>query len=131
MAVIPMRTSQIRTATSSRSSPPRGGCMKLGSKAALLGALLVLVACAPAAPRSGGDPGRTGSAPEQGAAGAKSIVIGLDEDLTNLWDAIQGGGGTGAREMANVVNQHLVAIKNDGTATPRLLAELPSFERGT
>jgi peptide/nickel transport system substrate-binding protein len=55
----------------------------------------------------------------------------MAEEVTNLWDAIQGGGGTGARELSNTVNQHLVAIRNDGSPTPRLLEELPSIERGT
>jgi peptide/nickel transport system substrate-binding protein len=104
--------------------------MTLALRWALIAMVLMVMACGPNTP-SGGDSGRTAPASAPAAAGTKAIVIGLDEDLTNLWDAIQGGGGTGARELANVVNQHLVAIKNDGSPTPRLLAELPSIERGT
>ena len=92
--------------------------------------VLIAMACSPAAPSRSGS-GETGGASGGSSSGPKSITIGLDEDLSNLWDAIQGGGGTGAREMANIVNAHLVAIQQDGSPTPRLLSELPSFERGT
>jgi peptide/nickel transport system substrate-binding protein len=54
----------------------------------------------------------------------------MDEDITNLWDTVQSGGGTGAREVANVVNQHLVAITSDGSPSPRLLTELPTLDNG-
>jgi peptide/nickel transport system substrate-binding protein len=62
---------------------------------------------------------------------SKSIAIGMDEDIKNLWDAITLGGGSGARELANTINQHLAVITADGSPAPRLLAELPSFDRGT
>jgi peptide/nickel transport system substrate-binding protein len=59
------------------------------------------------------------------------VVIGMDEDIKNFWESVTLGGGSGARELTNVFNQHLVAITANGTPTPRLLAELPSLEQGT
>src|ERR1041384_5989221 len=98
----------------------RSGVNRMLHLAVLLTAI-VMVACSPStASRPGAGPGNerpTGS-------GTKAVVIGMDEDIANLWDTVQSGGGTGAREMANIVNQHLVAITNDGSPTPRLLAEL-------
>jgi peptide/nickel transport system substrate-binding protein len=89
--------------------------------------LVLISACAPAAPanRGSGDP-----APAAGRA-VKTITIGLDEDVKNLWDSITLGGGSGARELANLANAHLVAVTSDGSPIPRLLTEMPSFERGT
>jgi peptide/nickel transport system substrate-binding protein len=102
--------------------------MAMGSSLALSSIVVVLLAgCAPAAPRA--QEGSQSAA--QGERAVKAIVIGMDEDIKNLWDSITLGGGSGARELANLVNQHFVAITADGSATPRLLAELPSFDRGT
>lgn len=100
----------------------------MSSSLALTSIVVVLLAgCAPAAPRA--QEGSQASAP--GERATKAIVIGMDEDIKNLWDAITLGGGSGAREIANLVNQHFVAITADGAPTPRLLAEVPSFDRGT
>lgn len=90
-------------------------------------AALLLAACARGEP--GGQPG----APGEGGlrSGPKIIAIGLDEDVKNIWDAITSGGGSGSRELSHLVNQFLAAIGSDGTPHPRLLAELPSQERGT
>jgi peptide/nickel transport system substrate-binding protein len=55
----------------------------------------------------------------------------MDEDIKNFWESVTLGGGSGARELTNVFNQHLVAITADGSPTPRLLSELPSLEKGT
>src|SRR5713226_7791133 len=88
--------------------------------------VITMVACAPATPGSGGR--GVGQSPQSGQQ-IKTIVIGMDEDITSIWDAVTSGGGTGALELANVVNQHLVAITADGSPTPRLLAEIPSLER--
>ncbi len=86
-----------------------------------------MAACAPGA----GGPGQVGRGPSPTRQAPKTIAIGMDEDLSSIWDAVTSGGGSGARELANVVNQHLVAITSDGSPTPRLLTELPSLERGT
>jgi peptide/nickel transport system substrate-binding protein len=113
-------------------SVSEGDPLSLVLRSVVVLVVLVLTACNPSGPSSTGGSRPSSSAPG-GATGSapKSIVIGLDEDIANLWDVIQGGGGTGAREMANIVNQHLVAITSDGSPTPRLLAELPSFDKGT
>ena len=91
---------------------------------------VVLVACAPTAPSASTSGGR--DQPASGARqGPKTITIGLDEEIKTLWDSITLGGGSGARELANIFNTHLVAITSDGSPTPRLLRELPSFDNGT
>jgi ABC-type transport system substrate-binding protein len=107
-----------------------------GFKLALI-LVLAITACAPS------NPGRTDSqspsgqpAPASGgqtttSSAPKTITIAIDENLKNLWDPIKNGGGSGSREMSNIINQHLVAITADGSPTPRLLAELPSLDRGT
>src|SRR5439155_1023986 len=51
-------------------------------------------------------------------------------DPRNMWDGINGGGGSGARELGPLLNQYLVAIKPDGNAEPRLLVEQPSQANG-
>jgi len=95
----------------------------------LMLAAIVMAACASSGQSRADatDPGRQGPA----VTVASSISIGMDEDLKNYWEAITSGGGSGARELANIVNQHLVAITADGSPTPRLLAEMISFENGT
>src|SRR4051794_10917780 len=110
--------------------------MRSGLKLALI-LVLTLAACAPSSPgassnpSSSGQSGQTGSGQTATSSGPKTITLAIDEDLKNLWDPIKNGGGTGSREIANVVNQHLVAITADGSPTPRLPAELPSLDRGT
>ncbi len=91
---------------------------------------LVLAACAPAAPLESTS-GRRDQPASGARQGPKAITIGLDEEIRTLWDSITLGGGSGARELANIFNQHLVAVTSDGSPTPRLLSELPSFEKGT
>lgn len=90
---------------------------------------MVLAACAPAsAPQS------TSGQQNQGTTARttpKTITIGLDEETKSFWESITLGGGSGARELANIFNQYLVAIRQDGLPTPRLLTELPSIEKGT
>jgi peptide/nickel transport system substrate-binding protein len=91
-------------------------------------AVMVLAACAPNPGGStGGREDQTASAARQGP---KTITIGLDEEIKTFWDSLTLGGGSGARELANIFNQHLVAITSDGSPTPRLLAQLPSFDNG-
>ncbi len=92
-------------------------------------AVMVLMACAPGAGESTrGQQDQTAPGARQGT---KIISIGMDEEIKTLWDSITLGGGSGARELANIFNQHLVAITSDGSATPRLLTQLPSFDSGT
>jgi len=102
-------------------------------RSAVLMTIVALVACSPSSPAQSSRAGQTGQTRAEGPATSaqKTITIGMDEDIANLWDTIQSGGGTGAREMANMVNQHFVAITSDGSPQPRLLAELPSFDKGT
>jgi len=88
---------------------------------------VTVAACAPGNLGSGSQSGQ----PSSSSSGPKTIVIGIDEDVASIWDVVTSGGGTGARELANIVNQHLVALTADGSPTPRLLAEIPSLERGT
>ena len=44
---------------------------------------------------------------------------------------LTGGGGSGVRQLGHAVNQFLATSTADGSPEPRLLAELPSIERGT
>lgn len=55
----------------------------------------------------------------------------INEDPRNFWDGVNGGGGSGSREIGHMVNQYLANILPDGQAVPRLLEELPSMEGGT
>src|SRR5713226_9035274 len=73
----------------------------------------------------------------QGASGSgssgqpKILVAAVNEDPKNWWEGVNGGGGGGSRELSHFVNQYLASIGPDGTPSPRLLAELPSVEKGT
>jgi peptide/nickel transport system substrate-binding protein len=89
---------------------------------------LAVAACAPAAPNARTQDGDQAASSKQRS---KAIAIAVNEDVSSIWDAVTSGGGSGARELANVVNQHLVAITADGSPTPRLLTELPSLDKGT
>ncbi len=94
----------------------------------------VLAACAPSRPvatNPANSSGQPQTAASGGGAAPSRIVIGMDEDIKNFWESVTLGGGSGARELADIFNQHLVAITADGSPTPRLLAELPSVEKGT
>src|SRR3954453_14608499 len=78
-------------------------------------------------PREGAHPtGRSnqGSQP-------RTLTLSITEDPRNFWDGINGGGGSGSREIGHMVNQYLANILPDGTAVPRLLAELPAVDKGT
>jgi peptide/nickel transport system substrate-binding protein len=94
----------------------------------ILIAVVVLAACAPGAGTS--IPGTDQPSDASPRQGPKTITIGLDEEIKTFWDSLTLGGGSGARELANIFNQHLVAITSDGSPTPRLLAQLPSFDNG-
>src|SRR6266536_1068579 len=89
--------------------------------------MAVLVACSPAASSRGG------GAPEQSGvpAGPKILTLAINEDPKNFWDGINGGGGSGARQLGHMVNQYLAVIGSDGTVYPRLLAEMPAVDKGT
>ncbi len=88
---------------------------------------VLLAACTPAGSTSGGQAPRQGSAPST----PKTLVAAINEDPRNFWDGINGGGGSGSREIGHMVNQYLANILPDGTAVPRLLAELPAVDKGT
>lgn len=65
-------------------------------------------------------------------AGPKVISLAINEDPPSFWDAATGGiGNAGGRALLPGVNQFLVVTGADGTPHLRLLAELPSVERGT
>ena len=88
---------------------------------------LLLAACAPGPSAQSPAGQQTQRAPAERTT-PKTIAIGLDEEVKSFWDSITLGGGSGSRELANIFNAHLVAITADGSPTPRLLNELPSFE---
>jgi peptide/nickel transport system substrate-binding protein len=89
----------------------------------------MLSACAAPSP-SAQSPG--GGQPQVSTPAAPKIMVAaISEDPKNLWDGINGGGGSGAREIGHLVNQYLAILKVDGTPEPRLLAELPSVDKGT
>ncbi len=92
----------------------------------LLGVITLGAACTPAATTGG--PGGDGQPPQRGP---KLLIAAINEDPKNMWDGINGGGGSGARQLGHMVNQYLANILADGTAVPRLLAELPSQDKGT
>jgi peptide/nickel transport system substrate-binding protein len=88
---------------------------------------LALAACA--APPSPG--GQTGQSQSSAPAAPKSIVMANNEDPRNFWDGVNGGGGSGSREIGHLVNQYLANLLPDGQVVPRLLAELPAVDKGT
>jgi peptide/nickel transport system substrate-binding protein len=102
------------------------------SRWVILGVVL-LAACAPsAAPSSPRQEAQSQAQPQaQRPAGPKILVAGINEDPKNFWDGINGGGGSGSREIGHMVNQYLANVGPDGATVPRLLAELPSVEQGT
>jgi ABC-type transport system substrate-binding protein len=76
-----------------------------------------------------------GSAAQSSSSAAppaqKTIVLGINEDPGTFWAGITGGGGGGSRQLGHMVNQYLVALQANAQPTPRLLAELPSVDKGT
>src|SRR5579871_1323066 len=90
----------------------------------------ILAGCGSGSP-SAHSPGPEGTQAQSGAAAAPRILVAsISEDPKNFWDGINGGGGSGAREIGHLVNQYLAVLRTDGTPEPRLLAELPSQENG-
>jgi ABC-type transport system substrate-binding protein len=60
------------------------------------------------------------------------VTVAINEDPPSFWEVAVGGGGNGGgRALLPAVNQFLAVVGADGTPHPRLLAELPSLERGT
>src|SRR5262245_44028387 len=82
---------------------------------------------------SGGPTGSRpqGDSPNRASSTPKILTVAVNEDPKNWWEGVNGGGGGGSRELSHFVNQYLASIGPDGTATPRLLAELPSIQSGT
>jgi peptide/nickel transport system substrate-binding protein len=100
------------------------------TRLAALAVALILTACAGPPPPA---PGQPAEGREAGARSApKTAVLGLDEDLRNLWNVVTDGGGGGeGQKVMPVVHNALAMNAADGSAHPRLLAELPSIEAGT
>src|SRR5687768_9354099 len=67
---------------------------------------VVLGACAPASPSTPGSTAQ-GPAPSRAPSGPKILVAAINEDPRNFWDGINGGGGSGARQLGHMVNQYL------------------------
>lgn len=87
----------------------------------------LLIACGPS---SAGGPA-AGQSDGAARSGPRILSVAINEDPKNLWDGINGGGGSGARQLGHMVNQYLVAMGPDAQPTPRLLAEIPSVQTGT
>src|SRR5437773_9367337 len=98
-------------------------------RVAILCALL-LTACGPSGPAAP-SAGQQGPSPSGAPAGPKTIAVSISEDPKNFWDGINGGGGSGARQLGHMVNQYLAVIDSAGDVHPRLLAELPAVDKGT
>lgn len=91
-----------------------------------------VLGCAPASGPAGQGAGRQDSGSGGAASRApKQVAVAISEDPGNFWDAVTGGGGSGSRELGHAVNQFLATTASDGTPVARLLAELPSIDRGT
>jgi peptide/nickel transport system substrate-binding protein len=88
---------------------------------------LALAACAPPGPSQTSDAQGRGGQP----ATPKTLVAAINEDPKNFWDGINGGGGSGARQLGHMVNQYLAVIDSAGVAHARLLAEFPAVDKGT
>ena len=89
--------------------------------------VLILAACAPPGPSQSADSQGRGGQP----AAPKILVTAINEDPKNFWDGINGGGGSGARQLGHMVNQYLGVIDSTGVAHARLLAEFPAVDKGT
>src|SRR6266545_4851910 len=93
----------------------------------LVPCVLLLAACAPAAPSQTSQSESRAGQP----APVKTLVAGINEDPKNFWDGINGGGGSGARQLGHMVNQYLAVIDSTGNPHPRLLEEFPAVDKGT
>src|SRR5438309_385280 len=89
--------------------------------------VLILAACAPATPSQSAQSEARGSQP----SAPTTLVAAINEDPKNFWDGINGGGGSGARQLGHMVNQYLAVIDSAGVAHARLLAEFPAVDKGT
>jgi peptide/nickel transport system substrate-binding protein len=90
-------------------------------------AALALGACS----QPPGTSGQAGQPDTPARSAPKTLVMAINEDPRNFWDGVNGGGGSGSREIGHMVNQYLANILPDGQAVPRLLAEMPSADKGT
>ena len=62
-------------------------------------ALAVCSACAPVRPPTG----QVAQPPQAGAGAPKVLTVAITEDPGNFWDALTGGGGSGSRELGQMV----------------------------
>ncbi len=93
-------------------------------------AVVLVTACAPSPAQTPGA-GPASDRPS-GLQGPKVVTVAINEDPPSFWEVAVGGGGNGGgRALLPAVNQFLAIVGADGTPHPRLLAELPSIERGT
>jgi peptide/nickel transport system substrate-binding protein len=92
----------------------------------ILIAAMLIVGCSPGTTPGAG---RQDAAP--GSTTPKQLSVAVSEDPGNMWDAVTGGGGSGVRQIGHSVNSFLATTSADGSPVPRLLAELPSVDRGT
>jgi peptide/nickel transport system substrate-binding protein len=94
--------------------------------------VLVLIASLASACAPGNTPGGAPAGSTQAQPSAPRILVaGNVEDPKNMWDGINGGGGSGAREIGHMLNQYLAVIDDTGKVWPRLLSELPAVDKGT
>src|SRR5438132_12028084 len=104
-----------------------GGAQMRLKTSVLLVVVVVVLGCSPGAPSNTAARQASGPAP----SASKHLAVGVSEDPGNVWDAVTGGGGSGVRQLGHAVNQFLATTASDGAPVARLLAELPSVERGT
>lgn len=90
--------------------------MRISAALGLL-AVAVSTACGPASPSAG-----QGPSGQSTAATPKNLTLAITEDPGNIWDGLTGGGGSGSRELGQMVNQFLTTTASDGTIIPRLLS---------
>lgn len=90
----------------------------------LLAAMVMLMACAPAAA-----PARQPGQPAPGA-GPKTLTIAIEDEPLNLVTLLAGGS-TSGNDFFNTVHQRLAFHDERGVAHAGLATELPSQEKGT
>src|SRR5690348_289512 len=87
-----------------------------------------LLACAGSGAGTGAQPTENGGNGQRTTP--RILTASITEDPRNFWDGVNGGGGSGTRELGHLVNQYLAAVLPDGQVEPRLLERLPSIDNG-